>query len=152
MAFRAAMTGHRVFSTLHSNSAIGAVPRLLDIGVLPDVMAGNIVGVVAQRLVRRLCPHCRKPYPADAADRRLMRLGDHPAMPLLYRAAGCDSCDFQGYRGRFAIMELLRFDDDIDELVARRAALRAESENSRSLFPCPRRAPSRRGCSGTSHR
>jgi general secretion pathway protein E/type IV pilus assembly protein PilB len=59
MAFRAAMTGHQVFSTLHTNSALGALPRLLDIGILPDIMAGNIIGVVAQRLVRVLCPICK---------------------------------------------------------------------------------------------
>jgi type II secretory ATPase GspE/PulE/Tfp pilus assembly ATPase PilB-like protein len=80
MAFRAAMTGHQVYSTLHTNSALGAVPRLLDIGVLPDIMAGNIIGIVAQRLVRRLCTHCRKPYPAEShelqADRR--RQGQAP--------------------------------------------------------------------------
>jgi type II secretory ATPase GspE/PulE/Tfp pilus assembly ATPase PilB-like protein len=66
MAFRAAMTGHQVYSTLHTNSAIGAIPRLLDIGVLPDIMAGNIIGIVAQRLIRRLCEHCKTPYHAEA--------------------------------------------------------------------------------------
>jgi type II secretory ATPase GspE/PulE/Tfp pilus assembly ATPase PilB-like protein len=69
MAFRAAMTGHQVYSTLHTNSAIGAIPRLLDIGILPDIMAGNIIGIVAQRLVRRLCPHCKTPYQAEATRR-----------------------------------------------------------------------------------
>ena len=59
MAFRAAMTGHQVYSTLHTNSALGAIPRLLDIGLKPDIMAGNIIGIIAQRLVRRLCPHCK---------------------------------------------------------------------------------------------
>ena len=68
MAFRAAMTGHQVYSTLHTNSAIGAIPRLLDIGILPDIMAGNIIGIIAQRLVRRLCPHCK-----EAVDRRRRR-------------------------------------------------------------------------------
>ena len=72
MAFRAAMTGHQVYSTLHTNSAIGAIPRLLDIGILPDIMAGNIIGIVAQRLVRKLCPHCRKAYPAEAHEARLL--------------------------------------------------------------------------------
>jgi general secretion pathway protein E/type IV pilus assembly protein PilB len=72
MAFRAAMTGHQVYSTLHTNSALGAIPRLLDIGVLPDIMAGNIIGILAQRLVRRLCTHCRKPYPAEAHECKLM--------------------------------------------------------------------------------
>jgi hypothetical protein len=74
MAFRAAMTGHQVYSTLHTNSAIGAIPRLLDIGILPDIMAGNIIGIVAQRLVRRLCPHCRSPT-ANADTNAPARLG-----------------------------------------------------------------------------
>jgi type II secretory ATPase GspE/PulE/Tfp pilus assembly ATPase PilB-like protein len=74
MAFRAAMTGHQVFSTLHTNSALGTFPRLLDIGVSPDIMAGNIIGVVAQRLVRVLCPHCKEAYSPDADERRLLGL------------------------------------------------------------------------------
>ncbi len=124
MAFRAAMTGHQVYSTLHTNSAIGAIPRLLDIGVLPDIMAGNIIGVVAQRLVRRLCPHCKKPYSAESHEMRLLGLASDVPPPTLYRASGCEHCEYQGYRGRQAIMELLRMDGDLDELVARRATMR----------------------------
>jgi general secretion pathway protein E/type IV pilus assembly protein PilB len=124
MAFRAAMTGHQVYSTLHTNSAIGAVPRLLDIGILPDIMAGNIIGVVAQRLVRRLCPHCRKSYAAHPHERQLLGVDRTGHAPLLYRAAGCEHCDYQGYRGRLAIMEVLRLDDELDELIARRATAR----------------------------
>ncbi|MBL8429838.1 MAG: Flp pilus assembly complex ATPase component TadA [Dechloromonas sp.] len=121
MAFRAAMTGHQVYTTLHTNSAIGAVPRLLDIGVLPDVMAGNIIGIVAQRLIRRLCDHCKSPYHAEPHEIRLLcELGEGPR-PVLFRPTGCEACDFQGYRGRIAIMELLRIDAGIDELIARRA-------------------------------
>src|SRR4026207_2571540 len=60
MAFRAAMTGHQVFSTLHTSSAIGAIPRLLDIGVIPDLIAGNLIGVISQRLIRKLCVHCKQ--------------------------------------------------------------------------------------------
>ena len=121
MAFRAAMTGHQVYSTLHTNSAIGAIPRLLDIGILPDIMAGNIIGIVAQRLLRRLCPHCRKPYTAQPHERRLLGMD---RAGLLYRPGGCEHCNFQGYRGRLAIMEVLRLDGDIDELIARRATHR----------------------------
>jgi general secretion pathway protein E/type IV pilus assembly protein PilB len=121
MAFRAAMTGHQVYSTLHTNSAIGAIPRLLDIGVLPDVMAGNIIGIVAQRLIRHLCDHCKSPYHAEPHEMQLLGLPDDSKRPLLYRASGCDLCDYQGYRGRIAIMELLRIDAGIDELIARRA-------------------------------
>ena len=123
MAFRAAMTGHQVYSTLHTNSAIGAIPRLLDIGVLPDIMAGNIIGIVAQRLIRRLCEHCKSPYHAEAHEMPLLGLAAEQPRPLLYRANGCARCDFQGYRGRLAIMELLRIDAGIDELIARRATL-----------------------------
>ena len=121
MAFRAAMTGHQVYSTLHTNSAIGTIPRLLDIGVLPDIMAGNIIGIVAQRLIRRLCDHCKSPYHAETHEMQLFGTPAEGTRPVLYRATGCERCDFQGYRGRIAIMELLRIDMGIDELIARRA-------------------------------
>ena len=137
MAFRAAMTGHQVYSTLHTNSAIGAIPRLLDIGVLPDIMAGNIIGVIAQRLVRRLCPHCRTPYQAGPAEARILGVAEDAA-PQLYRPGSCEQCNYRGYKGRLAIMEVLRMDGDIDELIARRATARemrnaANAKGFRSL-------------------
>ncbi len=119
MAFRAAMTGHQVYSTLHSNSAIGALPRLLDMGILPDVLAGNVIGMVAQRLVRRLCQECKQAYSPDAEACRLLRLEADSDIQL-YRAVGCASCHFQGYQGRFALMEVLKMDFELDDLVARR--------------------------------
>jgi len=123
MAFRAAMTGHQVYSTLHTNSAIGAIPRLLDIGVVPDVMAGNIIGIIAQRLVRKLCRTCRQSFDPDVHERRL--LGITPTEPAaVFRAVGCEHCDYQGYRGRVAILEILKIDSALDELVARRATTR----------------------------
>ncbi len=124
MALRAAMTGHQVYSTLHTNSAIGAIPRLLDIGILPDIMAGNIIGIVAQRLVRRLCPHCKTHYRAEAHEARLLGTTGNTPHPPIFRPSGCEHCDFQGYRGRLAIMEILRMNADIDELVARRSTAR----------------------------
>jgi len=123
MAFRAAMTGHQVYSTLHTNSAIGAIPRLLDIGILPDIMAGNIIGIVAQRLVRVLCPSCKYSYRPDQKERKLLGIR-HDEETTLYRAAGCELCRHQGYSGRIAIMELLKMDSDLDDLVARRASIR----------------------------
>ncbi|MBL8382420.1 MAG: Flp pilus assembly complex ATPase component TadA [Burkholderiales bacterium] len=123
MAFRAAMTGHQVYSTLHTNSAIGAIPRLLDIGILPDIMAGNIVGVVAQRLIRRLCPHCKEPRRAEPVECRIMGI-DPDEAPTIHHAVGCEHCEYRGYRGRLAIMEVLKMDFDLDELVARRATTR----------------------------
>ncbi|TXF12858.1 GspE/PulE family protein [Pelomicrobium methylotrophicum] len=124
MAFRAAMTGHQVYSTLHTNSSIGAIPRLLDIGILPDIMAGNIIGIIAQRLVRVLCPHCKKPYQPAELERRLLGLDLDDPSPTLYQAVGCELCEHQGYSGRLAVMELLKMDEDLDELVARRATSR----------------------------
>ncbi|HKB63832.1 MAG TPA: GspE/PulE family protein [Burkholderiales bacterium] len=120
MAFRAAMTGHQVYSTLHTNSAAGAIPRLLDIGIVPDVLAGNIIGIVAQRLVRRLCKHCKQAYQASAGECGILGAKSERA-PTLYRAVGCDQCDYQGYRGRMAIIEILKMDGELDELIAHRA-------------------------------
>jgi type II secretory ATPase GspE/PulE/Tfp pilus assembly ATPase PilB-like protein len=123
MAFRAAMTGHQVYSTLHTNSAAGAFPRLLDIGIVPDILAGNIIGILAQRLVRKLCRTCRQSYDPDVRERRL--LGMAPTEPIaLFRSVGCEQCDYQGYKGRQSILELLKIDAGIDELVARRATAR----------------------------
>lgn len=122
MAFRAAMTGHQVFSTLHTNSALGTFPRLADIGVSPDIMAGNIIGVVAQRLVRVLCPYCKEAHEANDEERDLLGVKTTSAVTI-YRQVGCKRCSFTGYRGRMAIMELLRIDDDIDALVARRSPI-----------------------------
>jgi type II secretory ATPase GspE/PulE/Tfp pilus assembly ATPase PilB-like protein len=120
MAFRAAMTGHQVFTTLHTNSALGAFPRLLDIGIQPDIMAGNIIGVVAQRLVRTLCPSCKEAYEPQREERML--LGDFADQsPTLYRPVGCRHCENKGYRGRTPILEILVMDADMDELVARRS-------------------------------
>src|SRR5882672_2322962 len=102
MAFRAAMTGHQVYTTLHTNSAVGAIPRLLDIGIVPDIMAGNIIGIIAQRLVRKLCRTCRQSYDPDVKERRLVGMTPTEAGEI-GRAVGCDQCDYQGYRGRMAI-------------------------------------------------
>ncbi|VAW79253.1 Type II secretion system protein E [hydrothermal vent metagenome] len=123
MALRAAMTGHQVYSTLHTNSALGAIPRLLDIGVVPDIMAGNIIGVVAQRLIRKLCLDCREQYQPEAIEKKILDIQDSEEHTI-YRATGCDHCDHTGYKGRLALLEILRIDADMDELIARRATMR----------------------------
>ena len=120
MAFRAAMTGHQVFTTLHTNSALGAFPRLLDIGISPDIMAGNIIGVVAQRLVRVLCPHCKESAKPNDDERKILGVKVNEAIQI-FKHKGCKRCNQTGYRGRMAIMELLRIDSDMDSLIARRA-------------------------------
>ena len=137
MAFRAAMTGHQVFTTLHTNSALGAFPRLLDIGIAPDIMAGNIIGIIAQRLVRVLCIYCKEAYTPSVEERQLL---GHEADGefKIFRPVGCNRCNNRGYRGRTTVMEILHMDADLDELVARRASPRemretAFAKNFRSL-------------------
>ena len=124
MALRAAMTGHQVFSTLHTNSALGAIPRLLDIGVSPEILAGNIIGIIAQRLVRKLCQHCKEAHEMSDLERTLLGLKVTDRQQTLYRPKGCIKCGKQGYKGRVAVIEVLKFDPDLDELLARRGTPR----------------------------
>lgn len=120
MAFRAAMTGHQVFSTLHANSAVLAIARLLDLGISVSVMTGNLIGIMAQRLVRLLCLKCKEAYAASDAEKSL--LGAAPNLPLtLYGPVGCPHCKRQGYKGRTSIMEVLRFDMGLDDLLSHNA-------------------------------
>lgn len=123
MAFRAAMTGHQVLSTLHTNSALGTFPRLLDIGVLPDIMTGNIIGVISQRLVRLLCPHCKQEKQPDEIDSKLLDIQFEGSEHTIYEAGGCERCDNTGYKGRVAIIEALRINNELDELIAKRSTL-----------------------------
>ncbi len=120
MAFRAAMTGHQVYSTLHTNSAIGAVPRLTDIGIKADIMAENIIGIIGQRLVRKLCPYCKEAYKPNDLHRRLLSLLPNQEV-VIYRAIGCDQCGQRGYKGRIALMEIIRVDDSLQDLIAHHA-------------------------------
>jgi type II secretory ATPase GspE/PulE/Tfp pilus assembly ATPase PilB-like protein len=120
MAFRAAMTGHQVYSTLHCNSAVGAIPRLVDIGVSREVLSGNIIGIVAQRLVRKLCDHCKEGFEPSELERAVIG-GAVEKVTLLYRPRACERCEHQGYRGRIALMEVLRVDRQLDQLIAQSA-------------------------------
>ena len=130
MAFRAAMTGHQVFSTLHANSAIRSIPRLLDMGIQPNVLAGNVIGIVAQRLVRTLCNACKTAYQPSPIEVQLAKLNMDDS-PVLYRAVGCPACDSRGYKGRMSIMELLKFDAALDDMVTEGASLKAMSDHLR---------------------
>ncbi|MEK8020111.1 MAG: ATPase, T2SS/T4P/T4SS family [Candidatus Parabeggiatoa sp.] len=118
MAFRAAMTGHQVYSTLHTNSAIGAIPRLLDIGILPDILAENIIGIVGQRLVRKLCKSCKQAYLPNDMHKMLLNLASTEALKL-YRPAKCEQCGQRGYKGRMALMEVFRIDESLQDIIAR---------------------------------
>lgn len=121
MAFRAAMTGHQVLSTIHTNSAISTISRLTELGVKHEVISGNVIGLIGQRLLRKLCEHCKETYEPDEIEKRLLGVDGHTSLNI-YRATGCAICHNQGYRGRISIMEVLRFDQKIDALIASKAS------------------------------
>jgi len=134
MAVQASLTGHLVLSTLHTNSAIGAVTRLVDMGVEPFLISSSLLGVLAQRLVRVLCNDCKRAYIADAAECEL--LGVSPAeAPTLYHAEGCEQCRGLGYRGRTGIYELVLFDDTLRTMVHTRASEQDMLRHARELGP-----------------
>jgi type II secretory ATPase GspE/PulE/Tfp pilus assembly ATPase PilB-like protein len=130
--FQAAMTGHLVLSTLHTNDAPNAVSRLLDMGVEPYLIAGALVGVIAQRLVRRVCRYCGASYTPEITDLRRLKLDAHPEMGGVagqwIRAVGCKECFSSGYHGREGIFEVMTVDDSLRALIHARAA-QAELEN-----------------------
>jgi type IV pilus assembly protein PilB len=122
IAMQAAQTGHLVLSTLHTDDAPSVVTRLADIGAEPFVIASALVGVVAQRLVRRLCVHCRRQYTPPADVLRSMNISDADAASIpFYKAVGCDHCNHTGYRGRIGIYEVMRVNDKVRRLIASRA-------------------------------
>ena len=122
-AVRAAMTGHLVFSTLHTNDAAGAIVRLLDLGIPPFLVATSLLGVVAQRLVRLVCPKCRQPYlPAEHTAEQML-LKDAPGDNRFFvKGCGCDACGQTGYRGRQAIYEVMPVTSRLRQLIQERAA------------------------------
>jgi general secretion pathway protein E len=121
IAIHASLTGHLVFSTLHTNDAASAATRLIDMGIEPFLVASSVVAVLAQRLIRKVCPMCKKAYQPD--DEELIRLGIVPQKnkPTFYRGVGCPACSQTGYRGRTGIHELLVMDDEIRRLIGGKA-------------------------------
>ncbi len=123
IAIHAALTGHLVLATLHTNDAPGAVTRLVDMGVEPFLVSSSVIGVVAQRLVRLLCPRCRESYtppPEVVARYGLARPGDPPL--VIYRAKGCEACNNIGYKGRIGLFEIMVMDDELRTLVVKSAS------------------------------
>ena len=120
MALKAAMTGHQVYTTLHTNDSFGAIPRLFDLGLKPGMVAGSIVSIFAQRLARVLCQNCKEGYTADDAECKILD-ADTENPPEIFRArqGGCDVCEGTGFKGRTAVVEILMFDEELDELLAR---------------------------------
>ena len=116
MALRASMTGHQVYTTLHTNDAAGAIPRLHDLGLSHGLLSGNMIGILAQRLVRKLCVECSTKRPATAEECRIMGLdAAHP--PDIGQSVGCPECRFTGYKGRLAVHEILPMNRVLDEMI-----------------------------------
>jgi type II secretory ATPase GspE/PulE/Tfp pilus assembly ATPase PilB-like protein len=118
IAINASLTGHMVFSTLHTNDAAGAFPRMIDMGVEPFLIASAVAGVMGQRLCRRLCPKCRREVPLD---RKFYDLNYPPEKETVFEPAGCEDCAKTGYKGRRALFEVLEVDEEIEGAIVRRA-------------------------------
>lgn len=117
-AIRAALTGHLVFTTLHTNDAMGAIPRLKDLGPDPGLLSDALLGIVAQRLVRRVCPHCSEPYTPTETDLKVLGLGrDHNRSGAWRKGRGCAMCFGSGFLGREAVVELIDIDDRVREII-----------------------------------
>ncbi len=132
IAVQASLTGHLVLSTLHTNTAVGAITRLVDMGIEPFLISSSLVGIVAQRLVRVLCHDCKEPYTPSEEQCEFLQQ-DVSAPPTIYRATGCDSCNQLGYRGRIGIYEVVEVSEQLSSLIHKRAGeLELEHEARKS--------------------
>ncbi|MCG8314469.1 MAG: type II secretion system ATPase GspE [Pseudomonadales bacterium] len=134
IAVQASLTGHLVLSTLHTNTAVGAVTRLHDMGIEPFLLSSSLLGVLAQRLVRVLCDNCKEPYQPDDAECDVLGL-DKVNKPTLFHSKGCDECNHQGFRGRTGIYELVIFDEEIKNLVHNQASEAELTKHARKHGP-----------------
>src|SRR5439155_20275837 len=118
IAINASLTGHMVFSTLHTNDAPGAVTRLIDIGVKPFLVSTSLRAVMAQRLVRKICPHCKRAYTPEPNELRSLNIsGAQAASAAFARGEGCADCNATGYRGRMGIFEIFVVNDEIQNMI-----------------------------------
>jgi general secretion pathway protein E len=116
IAVQASLTGHLVLSTLHTNSAVGAVTRLQDMGIEPFLLASSLIGLVSQRLVRTLCEDCKIEHQPDESERKLLGLVENDPR-IVYQANGCPSCKNTGFKGRIVVYELFKVDDGLRHLI-----------------------------------
>jgi len=117
IAVQASLTGHLVLSTLHTNTAVGAISRLMDMGIEPFLLSSSLLGVLAQRLVRTLCTDCREPYQADTTTTDLMDVNSSELPLTLYKPVGCPSCHDLGYQGRMGIYEIIQIDGSMRDAI-----------------------------------
>ena len=117
IAVKASITGHLVVSTLHTNSTAASISRLIDMGIEPYLLGDSLVGIIAQRLVRRLCPECKEPYEADEEEKRVLKVPQNEPLKL-YKACGCEACGNTGYYGRIGVYEIMPISRKIKKLIA----------------------------------
>jgi type IV pilus assembly protein PilB len=130
MAAEAALTGHLVFSTLHTNDALTTITRLIDMGVEPFLLAPSLIGIIAQRLVRTICPSCKEEYTPSPAELNTVGLAFSDEKPYFYKGKGCNQCRYTGYKGRTAIHEILTINGKIRNLITNRASVAAMLEEA----------------------
>lgn len=147
IAVQASLTGHLVLSTLHTNTAVGAVTRLRDMGVEPFLLASSLIGVLAQRLVRVLCPQCKEPSKMTPIDCDMFGLPQNHA-PTIYKAVGCDACNRIGYLGRTGIYELVHVDDKLRAMIHDGAGEHQMEDYARARTPSIRQDGIRRVLAG----
>ncbi len=134
IAVQSSLTGHLVLSTLHTNTAVGCVTRLDDMGIEPFLLSSSLIGVVAQRLVRVLCPSCRERYQAENPECEFLGV-DATQPPMLFRAVGCTDCAHSGYRGRTGIYEIVMVDDAMRQLIHERVGEQELTRHARNTTP-----------------
>lgn len=147
IAVQASLTGHLVLSTLHTNSAVGAITRLADMGIEPFLLSSSLIGVVAQRLVRVLCGKCKEPYTASDTECEEFNLQkDNP--PILYKTVGCEHCNHTGYLGRTGIYEIIAIDDTLRQLIHESASEQQIEQYARRHSPSIRQDGVEKALSG----
>ncbi len=135
IAVQASLTGHLVLSTLHTNTAIGAVTRLKDMGIEPFLLSSSLLAVMAQRLLRLLCEHCKVPALANSAERRVLDVPAGAGEVEIFRPKGCERCNYSGYRGRTGIYELIEIDDDVRLMIYEGASEQDMLNVARRQYP-----------------
>ncbi len=135
IAVQASLTGHLVLSTLHTNTAIGAMSRLKDMGIEPFLLSSSLLAVMAQRLVRLLCRECREPLAAGRVEREQLGIAGGAGDITIYRAKGCERCNYTGYRGRTGIYEMIEVDDDLRTMIYDGKSEQAMLQVARPRYP-----------------
>ncbi|TAL58529.1 MAG: type II secretion system protein GspE, partial [Legionella sp.] len=135
IAVQASLTGHLVLSTLHTNTALGALTRLIDIGVESFLLSSSVIGLIAQRLVRKLCSQCKTPHQLRDDEKELMGLSVDTDISQVFEPKGCDFCNHLGYKGRTGIYEIITIDENLRGMIHRQESIQAIEEYIRPTTP-----------------